>query len=149
MDGTPVDEILGDEAGEREQAGDAVLQGVSGAQKQKRNQCDGDLNANGVFGCTEEVPNFETVLDPSEEQLDLPASLVEFGDFVGGRVQIIGDDTQDFAGLGAHAQFADRVLENGIFAPTRLARWQMADAVGENRRARRQAIVCGPLQAAC
>lgn len=62
-------EIICDQAGECKEALDAVLYSVSGAQEQECDQCDGDLDAHGVLGCAEEVPDFEGVLDPAEEQL--------------------------------------------------------------------------------
>ncbi len=57
------------------------------------------------------MPNFEGMLDPAEEQFDLPAAFVEFSYLVCRRIEIVGDDAQDFAGLGAHVQFADRILK--------------------------------------
>ena len=119
-------EIICDQAGECKEALDAVLYSVSGAQEQECDQCDGDLDAHGVLGCAEEVPDFEGVLDPAEEQFDLPATFVKFGDLVGWSIEIVGDDAQDFTGLGRHAQFADRVGKR-VLARTRLPRRQMAD----------------------
>ena len=133
-------EIICDQAGECKAALDAVLYSVSGAQEQECDQCDGDLDAHGVLGCAEEVPDFEGVLDPAEEQFDLPATFVKFGDLVGWSIEIVGDDAQDFTGLGRHAQFADRVGKR-VLARTRLPRRQMADTVGQNGRAGRQAVL--------
>ena len=126
-------EIICDQAGECKEALDAVLYSVSGAQEQECDQCDGDLDAHGVLGCAEEVPDFEGVLDPAEEQFDLPATFVKFGDLVGWSIEIVGDDAQDFCSLGGHAQFADR-SENGFLRERacRGGRWPIrSDRMGE------------------
>lgn len=92
LDRPSLHQIGSDEPGEGEQALHGVLQGMGHAQEQERDQRDGDLNAHGILRCPEEVPNFEAVLDPTEEQFDLPAALVEFGDLVGRRIEIVGHD---------------------------------------------------------
>ena len=47
------------------------------------------------------MADFQRLLDPAEEQLDLPAALVELGDLLGGGVEVVGEDAQRLAGLGA------------------------------------------------
>ena len=54
------------------------------------------------------MPNFEGRLTLAEEQFDLPAAFVEFNYLVCRRIEIVGDDAQDFAGLGVHVEFVDR-----------------------------------------
>src|ERR1700693_2517832 len=53
-----------------------------------------------------EVPrkwaDLEGLFDPSEEQLDRPAALVKVSDLLRARRQVVGEDAQDLAGLGAH-----------------------------------------------
>ena len=41
---------------------------------------DGDLNADGVFGCAKKLFDFEVLLHPAEVKLNLPAALVKRGD---------------------------------------------------------------------
>src|ERR1700759_4638112 len=49
---------------------------------------DGDLAANGIVAAAEKACDLEVLLDPFEEQLDLPALLVEFCDLFGRAGQI-------------------------------------------------------------
>ena len=95
-----------------------------------------ELRHNGVLGGSEEVADLEGLLDPAEEQFDLPASLVEVGDLVGRGVEIVGEDAQLLAGLGQDAHLANTVLE-GVPAAARQACGQVADAVRQDGRARR------------
>ena len=89
------------------------------------------MDADGVLGGAEELGDFEGLFDPSEEQLDVPAALVEIGDVLGGGVEIVAEDAQDLAGLDADADFSDRALER-IFAAHGLAGGQESDPVGED-----------------
>src|SRR5215216_74544 len=75
---------------------------VQHAQQQESDQRDGDLNANGIFGTADKMGDFQGLLHHTEEQFDLPAPLVEVGDFLGGRVQIVGQNAQGSAGLHGH-----------------------------------------------
>jgi hypothetical protein len=45
------------------------------------------------------MPDLEGVLEPAEEQFDLPATLAEFGDLGGRSIEIVGEDAQDFAAV--------------------------------------------------
>jgi hypothetical protein len=42
-------------------------------QQQERDQRDGDLNAHRILGGPDEALDLQALLDPAEEQLDLPA----------------------------------------------------------------------------
>ena len=45
-----------------------------------------------AFGvAAEKAPDLEVLLDPAEQQLDLPARLVEGGDLEGGALEIVGE----------------------------------------------------------
>src|SRR5436190_23215227 len=71
------------EAGE-EQRG-AVPEGAGGglmqdAQQQKGDQRDIDLDAHGVLAAAEKAADLEVLLEPFEQQLDVPALFVELGD---------------------------------------------------------------------
>src|SRR6266480_4618195 len=69
------------------------------AQQQKCDQRNRNLNANGVLGGSEKMADFQDLLDPSEEQLDRPATFVQISDVSRAGGQIIGKDTQRLAGL--------------------------------------------------
>lgn len=72
--------------------------------------------------------DLQGLLDPTEEQLDGPSPLVEICDLLGFGVEIVGEDTQDFAGVSFDAHFTHGVSE-GVFAMVRQAHRQEADAV--------------------
>src|SRR5206468_11202515 len=98
------------------------------SQQQESDQRDGDLNANSIFGTTDKMGDFQGLLHHPEEQFDLPTSLVEVGDFLGGCVQIVGQNAQGSASLHGHDDFANRV-GHGVFAVFGLTARQEADAV--------------------
>ena len=83
VDVAPVQQMNAYAADKREQIGHCLLPGVRQSQQQERDQRDGDLNAHRVLGGADEALDLQTLLDPAEEQLDLPALLVDLGDFVG------------------------------------------------------------------
>src|SRR6185437_2699007 len=83
---------------------------VQYSQQQESDQRDGDLNANRVLGTADKMGDFQGLFHYSEEQLDLPASLVEVGDFFGGRIQIVGQNPQGPASLHGHDDLAYRAL---------------------------------------
>ena len=66
--------------------------GSDDAQQQVSNQGCEDLQADGVFGSAEEDADFQMLLDPSEQQLDLPTLSIKSGDFGGGVFEIVGED---------------------------------------------------------
>ena len=45
---------------------------------------DPDLGHDGIAGCTQKTLDLQILLEPLEEQLDLPASFVDLSDGVGG-----------------------------------------------------------------
>ena len=105
VDRPAVHEIVGDEAGEGEQALHVVLQAMGHADQQKGDQSDCDLNTDGIFRSSEEVPDFEGVLDPAKEQFDLPPPLIKFGDFVGRmRLPLVAAGEPFIAGFGVDPQ---------------------------------------------
>src|SRR6185437_11036059 len=106
---------------------------VQHSQQQEGDQRDGDLNANGVFGTADKMGDFQGLLHHTEEQFDLPASLIEVGDFLGGGVQIVGQNAQGSASLHGHDDLADRTL-HGISAAFSLTARQKADAIAQNAR---------------
>ena len=82
IDASEVHEVGAHEAGEGEDAGDRLLRGVRHAQQQIGDQGDGDLGSHGILASAEEAADLQGLLDPAEEQLDLPAHLVELGDLL-------------------------------------------------------------------
>ena len=71
-----------------ERAGGGLMQD---AQQQERDQRDIDLDAHGIFAAAEKAADLEVLLQPFEQQLDLPTLLIELGNFGGGAVQVVGD----------------------------------------------------------
>ena len=86
-----VHEIGADEADEGEQTGGRSAGRGRQSQHQKDDQGDGDLDTDGILAGAEEALDLEVLLDPAEEQLDLPAGLVEGCDVGGGRVEIVAE----------------------------------------------------------
>ena len=62
-------------------------------------QGDPDLGAHGVLRCTEEGFDSQVLLDPFEEEFDLPATPVNGCDRQGGQFEVIGEKDQPLAGL--------------------------------------------------
>src|SRR5579863_8235352 len=91
--------VCPDEPGEGERALDDFVVIVGQAQQQKGDEGDRNLNANGVFGGSQEMADFQCLFDPSKEQLDSPSTLVQIGDFLRARGEIIGEYAQHLPGL--------------------------------------------------
>jgi len=75
IDSASVHQVSAHEAGEGEQTLDGCLRCIGEAQQQKRDEGDGDLDADGIFGHAEEVLDLQGLLDPAKEQLDTPYML--------------------------------------------------------------------------
>ena len=73
MDGLAMHEIGSHETREGKWAFDRFLGGVRHRQQQIRDRCDGQLDADGVRAGADELRDPERLLDPAEEQLDLPS----------------------------------------------------------------------------
>ena len=99
-------EMALDETREGEKTIGRLDRGVDQLEQQESDQGDGELNADGVLADSKELADFEVLLDPTEEQLDGPATLVEIGDLLGGGIEIVGEDAQDFTGLDPVAFFS-------------------------------------------
>ena len=59
-----------------------------------------DLSAHGVRTRTVEGFDAQMLLDPFEEQFDLPAAMIQLRNGQGGRGEIVGQKDQRLAGLG-------------------------------------------------
>jgi hypothetical protein len=57
-----------DQSGEGEWAFDGGLCRLGEAEEQKGDQCDGDLDAHGIFRGPEKAANFEGLFDPAEDE---------------------------------------------------------------------------------
>ena len=119
------------EAGD-EGFGASLVHGSGGLAEQAEQQI-GDqggvnLGFDGVFGSPEEAFDLEVLLDPFEQQFDLPALLVECCDLAGRAVVIIGDERERGLALAFDGDFAQiRALQGVACAP---ARYRLADAHG-------------------
>src|SRR5439155_25676988 len=98
---------------------------------EKGDQGDGDLNADCILGGSNEMSDSKRLLDPAEEQFDLPALFVKVCDFFCPCVEIIGHDAQQLAGVDDHGDLPDRNLQRILAAVGESCR-QMADAVAHN-----------------
>ena len=129
-------EIDAHQSGEGERALDKALSRLCQAQQQEGDQRDGDLDADGVFGSSEEARDLECLLDPAKEQLDCPAPLVELGNLLRGGIEIVGEDAQHLAGISFDAHLAHRIadaLPGARVLPGRFNVVQMA--IGVRKRA--------------
>ena len=124
-----------------ERAGRGLMQD---AQQQKSDQRDIDLGAHGVVAAAEKAADLEVLLEPFEQQLDLPALLVELCDVGGGALEIVGDQKEWLVVIGAGdddlAQF-DLVKRVDGGAAARLAMADLEAAVGHDP------VACGGLLA--
>src|SRR5260221_662538 len=108
---------------------------VREAQQQKGNQRDRDLDPNGVLGRPHEVVDFQGLLDPPEEQFDSPSSLVQIGDLLRARSQVIGEDAQHLAGLDHNPNLTDQTRHR-ILARSREPFRKMSRPIAQDRRSR-------------
>ena len=101
------------------------------AQQQKGDECDRNLDADGVLGGADEAGDLEGLLDPAKEQFDGPAPTIKISDFLCAGIEIIRQDTQYGSAVGHDPHFAHRVL-HWIATTPGLACGKEADAVGED-----------------
>src|SRR5258708_6145779 len=89
-DGSSGEQAGADEFGEAD--GGHLEEAVSGgaAQQQIGDHGGEELQSDGVWAAAEEGPDLEMLLDPSEQQLDLPAPLVEAADLDARSLQVLG-----------------------------------------------------------
>ena len=90
-----------------------------------------DLSQNGIAGSAEEGFDFEILLDPTEEGLDLPALVIDLGDGGGGEAEVIGEEAVDAAGDGILE--GDQAQGMGVFPMGDLS-FELDQLVGEDRR---------------
>jgi hypothetical protein len=103
------------------------------AQQHEGDQRNINLDAHGIFAAPEKAADFEVLLEPFEQQLDIPALLIELGDLGGRPLEVVGQQVEGLvlvgAGDGDLAQ--DDVKERVLRRPaTRLAMADLDPAIG-------------------
>src|SRR5258708_36217424 len=113
-DGSSGEQAGADEFGEAD--GGHLEEAVSGgaAQQQIGDRGGEELQSDGVWAAAEEGPDLEMLLDPSEQQLDLPAPLVEAADLDGGSLEVVGQEGDPGSIVALEANAAHRDGELGI-----------------------------------
>ena len=144
VDTSSVHQVGAHQPGESERRLHRRLSGLGKTQQQESNQRHGDLDADGVFAGSEKMADLQGLLDPAEEQLDRPAALVEIGDLLCRRLQIVAQDAQNLAAVELDPHLAHRLAER--VAPglgVDLAGRQMAHPIGQHAAACRNRTVTG------
>lgn|SRR5687767_8196961 len=122
LDGFAVQEMTSDEIGDRVQADASGKHGLlSDSDQQEGDQGRDDLKLDGILRGTQELLDPEVLLDPFEEQLDLPAGLIEVGNFAGWGDEIVGEDAHTGAVVENDGDLAQSVLLKGVLAVARHA----------------------------
>lgn len=87
--------------------------------------CDSDLRSHGVLGCAEKCFDAQVLLDPLEEQFDLPAAFVNGSDGLCWQIEVICQEDQALSSLGIKEAdtsefFRKRVTlrTDGVMTPT-------------------------------
>lgn len=120
-----------DDAGKRRQAGDRMLSRVRLPDQREGDHRHRDLDADRILADAEEVSQLRLLLDPADEQLDVPAPLVKRRNRAGGRIEVVGQHPQDGARLDLDPDLADGVAHRVAPAVRRPFR-QEADPVGRH-----------------
>ena len=71
---------------------------------------DPNLRLDGVFGQTEEGLHAKVLLDPFEEEFDLPARLVDLRDDQRFDLEVVGDEDQELSGLRVQEAYPPQVV---------------------------------------
>ena len=111
VDTSSGEEGCGHETGEGLKAERCVVPQACDAQQQISDESCHDLDGDGVAAAAEEVGDLQVLLEPFEEQFDLPARLVERGDLGSGRGEVVGDEHDLAAGVDLHADKTQLVCE--------------------------------------
>jgi len=91
------------------------------------------------------VGDLERLLDPPEEQLDLPATFVQAGDLLCLGSQIIGEQAQYLAGVDPDLDFANQPT-HGVLARGGKPLGKVADMIAEDRRSHRNRAIFNDLK---
>ena len=79
-----------------------------------RADCDPYLRLHGVFAQPEERLHAKVLLDPFEEELDLPASLVNFRDYQGIDLEVVGDEDQELSRFRVPEAYPPQVVREEL-----------------------------------
>ena len=113
-DGSTGEQELADEFGQPERKHlDAVGAGGD-AQQQVGNHCSKDLQADCIIVVAKEVADIEVLLDPAKQQFNLPTALVESGDLDCGAGKIVGEESNDAAGIPPELDAPQRYRQSRV-----------------------------------
>src|SRR5436305_11700209 len=99
-------EICANEPRESKRASGGSVGVMCQSQQHECDECNRDLNADGILGCSKEVADFEGLFNPPKEQLDRPSTLVQVRDLLRACIQIVGEDAQNLSALDHDLNFA-------------------------------------------
>lgn len=94
--------------------------------------CHGNLGADRIFGCAKERHGLQRLFDPAEEQLAFSAGLMEAGDDLGWKLEIVRHATRQFACIDDVMDLAQIAIERILACVTKLTA-QTRDAVCNDR----------------
>ena len=57
------------------------------------------MGLDGIFACAIKGLDSQVLLDPFEEEFDVPAGSVQLGDGEGGKSEVVGEEDQGFPGF--------------------------------------------------
>lgn len=80
--------------------------GPEEAQQDEGDEGDVDLRFDGIFVAAKEAFDLEVLLDPLEQQFDLPALFIESGHFAGRAGEVVGDEDERRFALPCDPDFA-------------------------------------------
>lgn len=83
------------------------------AQQEVVDHGDPDLSQDGIAGSAEEGFDFEVLLDPFKEDLDLPALAIDLSDGEGTEVEVVGEETVEATRIGVSE--GDETKRMGVF----------------------------------
>src|ERR1700751_102068 len=107
---------MSDQLSEPDGGDGTAVQPGDDAQQDEGNHGGQDLQADGVLGSAEEASDVEVLLDPSEQQLDLPPRLVESSDLDGRPRRVIGHQGEPLATAALDADQTQGEVEAGSAA---------------------------------
>src|SRR5713226_1734826 len=113
-DGFSHEQALANEFGEAQVQHFQGIQAPREAQQQIGDHRSDDLQANGVVVLAHEFAKVEMLLDPAEQEFDLPATLVEGSNLNGCAVEIVGDESDRPAVVTFHLDASQRDRQFGI-----------------------------------
>src|SRR4051794_3984000 len=103
-----------DEPGEAYCPHDDAVFACGDAQQQIGDHGGKDLQVDGILGAAKKLAKLQMLLDPTEQQFDLPAGLVKPGDFDGRPFQVVGDEGEFCAIIAPDANAAHRYRKPGL-----------------------------------